>query len=150
MFLNRKRFTRSPHCKNNLKYYIENPKILNEGVLRTASNLLNRTEIFSGDYVECFANLSKNDFVYFDPPYGSNNDKMPPSRVRYASYYHIWTSIIKHDKPKIFVFNSSSSLEGIVGKLLDLNFLIFSNLFFKSILPLSYLIQNFAFLYVYS
>ena len=47
----------------------KNPKILNEGVLRTASNLLNRTEIFSGDYVKCFANLSKNDFVYFDPPF---------------------------------------------------------------------------------
>ena len=45
---------------------------------------------------------NKYDFVYFDPPYGSNNDKMPPSRVRYASYYHIWTSIIKHDKPEIF------------------------------------------------
>ena len=27
---------------------------------------------------------------------------MPPSRVRYASYYHIWTTIIKHDKPDIF------------------------------------------------
>ena len=45
---------------------------------------------------------NKYDFVYFDPPYGSNNDKMPPSRVRYASYYHIWTTIIKHDKPKVF------------------------------------------------
>ena len=42
------------------------------------------------------------DFVYFDPPYGSNNEKMPPSRVRYASYYHIWTTIIKHDKPAVF------------------------------------------------
>lgn len=42
------------------------------------------------------------DLVYFDPPYGSNNDKMPPSRVRYSSYYHIWTTIIKHDKPEIF------------------------------------------------
>lgn len=42
------------------------------------------------------------DFVYFDPPYGSNNEKMPPSRVRYSSYYHIWTTIIKHDKPEIF------------------------------------------------
>ncbi len=45
---------------------------------------------------------NKYDFVYFDPPYGSNNEKMPPSRVRYASYYHIWTSIIQHDMPKIF------------------------------------------------
>lgn len=42
------------------------------------------------------------DFVYFDPPYGSNNEKMPTSRVRYNSYYHIWTSVIQHDKPQLF------------------------------------------------
>lgn len=42
------------------------------------------------------------DLAYFDPPYGSNNEKMPPSRVRYASYYHIWTSVIRNDKPKLF------------------------------------------------
>ena len=27
---------------------------------------------------------------------------MPTSRVRYASYYHIWKTIIEHDKPKVF------------------------------------------------
>jgi adenine-specific DNA-methyltransferase len=42
------------------------------------------------------------DLAYFDPPYGSNNEKMPPSRIRYSSYYHIWTSVIKNDKPKLF------------------------------------------------
>lgn len=42
------------------------------------------------------------DVAYFDPPYGSNNDKMPPSRVRYASYYHIWTSVCLFDKPVLF------------------------------------------------
>lgn len=42
------------------------------------------------------------DLAYFDPPYGSNNEKMPPSRVRYASYYHIWTSVVRHDKSKLF------------------------------------------------
>ncbi|MBI5400549.1 MAG: DNA adenine methylase [Candidatus Yonathbacteria bacterium] len=42
------------------------------------------------------------DLAYFDPPYGSNNEKMPPSRVRYSAYYHIWTSIIKNDKPRLF------------------------------------------------
>lgn len=42
------------------------------------------------------------DLAYFDPPYGSNNEKMPPSRVRYNSYYHIWTSVILNDKPKLF------------------------------------------------
>ena len=41
------------------------------------------------------------DLSYFDPPYGSNNVKMPPSRVRYASYYHIWTTICLNDKPEL-------------------------------------------------
>lgn len=42
------------------------------------------------------------DLAYFDPPYGSNNEKMPPSRIRYNAYYHIWTSVILNDKPKLF------------------------------------------------
>ena len=42
------------------------------------------------------------DLAYFDPPYGSNNEKMPPSRVRYASYYHLWTTICLNDRPKLF------------------------------------------------
>ena len=42
------------------------------------------------------------DLAYFDPPYGSNNEKMPPSRVRYSAYYHLWTSICLHDKPEVF------------------------------------------------
>jgi adenine-specific DNA-methyltransferase len=42
------------------------------------------------------------DLAYFDPPYGSNNEKMPPSRVRYAAYYHLWTSIILNDRPEVF------------------------------------------------
>ena len=42
------------------------------------------------------------DLAYFDPPYGSNNEKMPPSRVRYESYYHIWKSVILNDQPSLF------------------------------------------------
>lgn len=42
------------------------------------------------------------DLAYFDPPYGSNNEKMPPSRVRYASYYHLWTTVCLNDNPKLF------------------------------------------------
>ena len=42
------------------------------------------------------------DLAYFDPPYGSNNDKMPPSRVRYSAYYHIWKSVCLYDKPPVF------------------------------------------------
>ena len=44
----------------------------------------------------------KVDLAYFDPPYGSNNEKMPPSRVRYAAYYHIWTTICNNDRPDLF------------------------------------------------
>lgn len=56
-------------------------------------------------YQEDIFNLApkiKSDLTYYDPPYGSCNDKMPPSRVRYSAYYHIWTTIIKNDKPKLF------------------------------------------------
>lgn len=42
------------------------------------------------------------DLAYYDPPYGSNNEKMPPSRVRYAAYYHLWTTVCLNDKPKLF------------------------------------------------
>lgn len=42
------------------------------------------------------------DLAYYDPPYGSNNEKMPPSRVRYSAYYHLWTSIVLFDKPEVF------------------------------------------------
>ena len=53
---------------------------------------------------DVFNTVKNNEFdlVYFDPPYGSNNEKMPPSRVRYSAYYHLWTTIINNDRPPIF------------------------------------------------
>lgn len=57
--------------------------------------------VLHGDIFQAIQ-TQKFDLAYFDPPYGSNNEKMPPSRVRYASYYHIWTSICLNDKPKLF------------------------------------------------
>lgn len=42
------------------------------------------------------------DLAYLDPPYGSNNEKMPPSRVRYGAYYHVWTSVVLNDQPATF------------------------------------------------
>lgn len=42
------------------------------------------------------------DLMYLDPPYGSNNEKMPPSRVRYSAYYHIWKTIVLNDQPELF------------------------------------------------
>ncbi|OGM01540.1 DNA methyltransferase [Candidatus Uhrbacteria bacterium RIFOXYC2_FULL_47_19] len=58
-------------------------------------------QVLRGDIFDTVSK-GKFDFTYFDPPYGSNNEKMPPSRVRYNSYYHIWTTVIQHDKPKLF------------------------------------------------
>lgn len=42
------------------------------------------------------------DLAYFDPPYGSNNEKMPPSRIRYAAYYHFWKTVVLNDRPAVF------------------------------------------------
>lgn len=54
------------------------------------------------DIFELLNEEKEYDLAYFDPPYGSNNEKMPSSRVRYGSYYHFWTTVIKNDKPKLF------------------------------------------------
>lgn len=61
----------------------------------------NNHQVIKGDIFETITN-NEFDLAYLDPPYGSNNEKMPPSRVRYSSYYHIWTSVIKNDKPELF------------------------------------------------
>ena len=58
-------------------------------------------EVFRNDIFDVLEDDSI-DLAYFDPPYGSNNEKMPPSRVRYSSYYHVWTSVCLFDKPNLF------------------------------------------------
>lgn len=55
-----------------------------------------------GDIFKIIENMPEVDLAYLDPPYGSNNEKMPPSRVRYASYYHIWTTVCLNDRPEVF------------------------------------------------
>jgi adenine-specific DNA-methyltransferase len=57
--------------------------------------------VTTGDVFEVAQNVEA-DLAYFDPPYGSNNEKMPPSRVRYSAYYHIWTTICLNDRPELF------------------------------------------------
>ena len=58
-------------------------------------------EVYNADTVELTSSIDA-DLAYFDPPYGSNNEKMPPSRVRYESYYHLWKTIILNDQPPVF------------------------------------------------
>jgi adenine-specific DNA-methyltransferase len=60
-----------------------------------------KNEVIRGDVFDAVKGR-RFDLAYLDPPYGSNNDKMPPSRVRYASYYHIWTTVIRSDRPQLF------------------------------------------------
>lgn len=57
--------------------------------------------VFCNDIFDLLPQISV-DLAYFDPPYGSNNEKMPPSRVRYAAYYHVWTSVCLFDRPELF------------------------------------------------
>lgn len=67
-------------------------------------NLIPRTsdhEVHRADIFHLVSSINA-DLAYYDPPYGSNNDKMPPSRVRYASYYHLWTSICLFDRAPLF------------------------------------------------
>jgi adenine-specific DNA-methyltransferase len=61
----------------------------------------NQHTIFRNDIFDTIKDRTF-DLAYLDPPYGSNNEKMPPSRVRYCAYYHVWTSICLNDKPKVF------------------------------------------------
>ena len=58
-------------------------------------------QVYQTDIFELVSDVSV-DLAYFDPPYGSNNEKMPPSRVRYAAYYHLWKSVVLDDKPTLF------------------------------------------------
>jgi adenine-specific DNA-methyltransferase len=58
-------------------------------------------EVYQSDIFDIVSSVDA-DLAYYDPPYGSNNEKMPPSRVRYASYYHLWTSICLFDTPPLF------------------------------------------------
>jgi len=80
----------SPRSYNNLALMV--PDI---------TNFQQAHEVFRRDIFDLVSELPI-DLAYFDPPYGSNNEKMPPSRVRYASYYHIWTSVCLFDKPELF------------------------------------------------
>ena len=41
------------------------------------------------------------DLIYLDPPYGTNNQKTKTTRVRYRSYYHLWTTVCRNDKPTL-------------------------------------------------
>lgn len=79
------------------------PRSYNDLCLKVPKLFVNEqaNEVIRGDIFDTVKGRSF-DLAYFDPPYGSNNEKMPPSRVRYNSYYHIWTTVIRNDRPQLF------------------------------------------------
>lgn len=58
-------------------------------------------EVFQQDIFELLPQVEA-DVAYYDPPYGSANQKMPASRVRYAAYYHAWKTICLNDRPEVW------------------------------------------------
>jgi adenine-specific DNA-methyltransferase len=58
-------------------------------------------EVHQEDIFDLVKKSEKVDIAYFDPPYGSSNQLMPSSRVRYASYYHVWKTICLNDQPDL-------------------------------------------------
>lgn len=85
--------------------YLKNwsPRSFNDLKLKVPELWINEKNntVLQGDVFSVLPEVSCG-LAYYDPPYGSNNEKMPPSRVRYASYYHVWSTIIKNDRPKLF------------------------------------------------
>ncbi len=79
------------------------PRSYNKVILKVPRLLpaVERHDVHQSDIFDLIKRVEV-DLAYFDPPYGSNNEKMPPSRVRYAAYYHLWTSICLYDKPPLF------------------------------------------------
>lgn len=70
-------------------------------VLPKRFNIVSQNTVTRSDVFDILKN-NEYDLAYFDPPYGSNNDKMPSSRVRYAGYYHFWKTVILNDQPELF------------------------------------------------
>jgi adenine-specific DNA-methyltransferase len=87
----------SPRSSNSIKLEVPN-LLIGDGVYNS----------FSSDIFDI---KKRYDLVYLDPPYGTNNQKTKTTRVRYASYYHLWTTIVKNDKPD--VFGASSRREDV-------------------------------------
>lgn len=83
----------------------------------TSDNL--QHTVLSSDVFDVQGNF---DLCYFDPPYGTSNEKTKTTRVRYFSYYHLWTTVCKNDRPLLIGSSkrrydvSSDSLPGAISE----------------------------------
>lgn len=78
------------------------PRAYNTMQMQVPSLILddNKHQVFNEEIFDLLDDVEV-DLAYYDPPYGSSNELMPPSRVRYASYYHLWKSVCLNDRPKL-------------------------------------------------
>ena len=78
------------------------PRAYNTMEMKAPSLILddNTHQVFNEEIFDLLDDVEV-DLAYYDPPYGSANELMPPSRVRYASYYHLWKSVCLNDQPKL-------------------------------------------------
>lgn len=89
------------HQNGYLKYWSE--KSQNDLVLEVPkfeSNHIFNHKNFQGDVFDTLKKVSS-DITYFDPPYGTNNEKVSCS-VRYSSFYHLWNTIAENSRPDVF------------------------------------------------
>jgi adenine-specific DNA-methyltransferase len=79
------------------------PRAQNDLVMEVPQLFTNteKHSVLKGDIFDTLRGRSF-DLAYLDPPYGSANEKMPPSRIRYAAYYHLWTTVVRNDRPPVF------------------------------------------------
>ena len=64
------------------------------------SNHIFNHKNFQGDVFDTLKKVNS-DITYFDPPYGTNNEKVSCS-VRYSSFYHLWNTIVENSRPDVF------------------------------------------------
>ncbi len=67
--------------------------------IMTVPSLICGNKDYSASQQDVAAIHAPFDLVYFDPPYNTNNTVTVTTRVRYGSYYHLWTTLVKNDKP---------------------------------------------------
>ncbi len=56
----------------------KNPKIVDETNLRACSQALQKAQIITGSFLEVEEKITRDDFVYFDPPYAPLNEGLSP------------------------------------------------------------------------
>lgn len=73
---------------------------------------------FTSDIFELLPKI-ESDICYLDIPYGTNNKKVSRTGgCRYDHFYHLWNTIVKNDKPKVWGKASKPmSIKGLTGEL---------------------------------